>query len=139
MKHRHAIVASVAAAICMAFAAHQARAQSPATAPASEPQASLFAVEIKAGPAWDHAKPAHEQAHFREHSANLRKLRDQGSLVLGARYSDKGLIVLQADSEQQARALMDEDASIRSGVFAYELHAFNVFYGGSVQARPRRP
>ena len=33
--------------------------------------------------------------------------------------------------------MMDEDLSIRNGVFAYQLHDFNVFYGGSVQPRRR--
>ena len=34
---------------------------------------------------------------------------------------------------------MAEDPAIRAKVFAYELHAFNVFYGGTVQPAPRRP
>jgi len=58
--------------------------------------------------------------------------------VLGARYADKGFVVLQAGSEQEARAMMEQDVSIRNGVFAYELHDFSVFYGGAVQPR-RRP
>ena len=97
----------------------------------------LFAVEIRTGPAWDAARPAHEQAWFREHSAHLRKLREQGGLVLGARYADKGFIVLRAASADEARAMMDEDASIRHATFRYELHDFNVFYGGAVQPAPR--
>jgi hypothetical protein len=48
--------------------------------------------------------PAHEQSWFREHSANLRRLREDGSLVLGARYADKGLVVLSAVSEDEAHA-----------------------------------
>lgn len=60
-------------------------------AAASEPQ--LFAVEIKVGPKWDPAKSPQEQAFFREHSTNLRRLRDAGVLVMDARYADKGLVV----------------------------------------------
>ena len=104
---------------------------------ADPPAANLYAVEITIGPSWDKAKAAHEQPYFREHSANLGKLREKGALVLGARYSDKGLVVLQAASAQDARAMMDEDPSIQNGVFAYQLHDFNVFYGGSVQPRRR--
>ena len=111
-----------------------------ATASAEEAAASvaassgrLYAVEIRTGPAWDQAKPAHEQAWFKEHSAHLRKLREQGGLVLGARYSDKGFIVLRAASAEEARAMMDQDVSIRNATFRYELHDFNVFYGGAVQ------
>ena len=113
----------------------QAPAAAPTAAPAA-PHASLYAVEFKTGPSWDAAKPPGEQAHFRDHSANLKKLRDQGSLVLGARYSDKGFIVLQAASADEAHAMIKQDPSVQARVFAYELHPFNVFYGGTV-ARPR--
>lgn len=116
-----------------------AGAQSPMPASPPEVTGILYAVEIKTGPAWDSAKPAHEQAHFREHSANLKRLRDQGSLVLGARYSDKGFVLLQAATEQEAHAMMQRDPSVQARVFAYELHEFKVFYAGTVQARPRRP
>lgn len=114
-------------------------AQPTAPAPATDPSSKLFAVELKTGPRWVAGKPPPEQEHFREHSANLRMLREQGRLVLGARYSDKGFIVLAADSESAARAMMEQDPAIRNGIFSYELHPFAVFYGGSVQPQPRKP
>ena len=131
-------VAAAACAFLFMIGTYRADAQEQAGVQAVERQANLYAVEIKTGPIWDKAKPANEQPYFREHSANLRKLRDQGSLVLGARYADKGLVVLQATSEQEARSMMDQDASIKNGVFAYEVYDFNVFYGGSVQSKQRR-
>lgn len=99
----------------------------------------LCAVEIKTGPAWDSTKPPHEQAYFREHSANLKTLRDQGSLVMGARYADKGLVVLQAATVQEAHALMQQDPAMQHRTFAYELHPFNVFYSGALSVRRRAP
>ncbi len=110
----------------------------PADVPAERPETSLFAVELRTGPSWDPAKQAHEQAHFREHSSNLRRLREQQSLVLGARYSDKGLIVLAAANEQEARKLMEQDPAIQNQVFAYTLSPFAVFYAGCVQVPKRR-
>lgn len=104
---------------------------------ASAPATTLFAVEIRTGPAWDATKPANEQAYFTEHSANLRRLRETGSLIVGARYSDKGLLVLEASSEADARALIQQDPSIEHGVFAFELHELNVFYEGTIR-RPAR-
>ena len=98
----------------------------------------LFALELRTGANWDHAKPAQEQAHFREHSAHLRRLREQQSLVLGARVADRGFIVLAANSEQDARGMIDQDPSIQNRIFAYDLHPFAVFYPGCVQMRPRR-
>jgi uncharacterized protein YciI len=105
------------------------------SAPAAE---QLFVVEIKTGPAWDSTKPPQEQARFREHSAHLRLLREQGHLVMGARFADKGHLVLRAASPAAARALMDEDPSMRERTFTYELHEFRVFYGGSVAVPARR-
>ncbi len=98
----------------------------------------LFAVQIRTGDRWDTSKPPNEQLHFRDHSANLKRLRDAGHLILGARFSDVGLIIVAAESEAQARAMMDEDPSFEAGIFRYEVHLFNVFYSGSLQAAPRK-
>lgn len=95
---------------------------------------SLFAVQIRTGEKWDATKPPQEQLHFRAHSANLKRLRDAGQLIVGARYSDVGLIVLEASSETQARAMMDEDPSFAAGIFRYELSPLNVFYPGTLKA-----
>jgi uncharacterized protein YciI len=129
-------------AACLALSgAVVAQPVTPAAAP--EPAAAaanaslLFAVEIKTGPAWDAAKPPQDQAHFREHSANLRRLREQGALLMGARYADKGLVVLRAASESEAHALLKDDPSFQAGVFKYELHEFRVFYSGTLAAPPR--
>lgn len=97
----------------------------------------LFAVEIRTGAKWDAAKPPQEQPFFREHSQNLRRLRDAGHLVMGARYGEVGLVVLAAADAAAARAMMDADPSLEAGTFRYELHPFNVFYGGTLAPRPR--
>jgi uncharacterized protein YciI len=99
---------------------------------AEEPASVLFAVEFRTGPSWDHERPAHEQSWFREHSANLKRLREDGNLVLGARYADKGLVVLSAISEDEAHAMVRRDPSVEHGVFRYELHRFMVFYPGTI-------
>jgi YCII-related domain len=109
----------------------------PTASAAEQSQGSLFAVEFRIGPNWDATKKAHEQAYFREHSASLKRLRDQGNLVLGARYSDKGFIVLAVPSEHEARSMIREDPSVQNNIFAYDLHEFNVFYSGCVQPRKR--
>ncbi|MEY2689101.1 MAG: hypothetical protein RL375_3299 [Pseudomonadota bacterium] len=98
----------------------------------------LFAVEIKVGPRWDHTRPPQEQLFFKEHSANLRRLRDLGLLVMGARYSDKGLVVVAAATMADVRAQMDEDPSMSAGTFVYEVHPLNVFYAGELKTRARR-
>jgi uncharacterized protein YciI len=109
----------------------------PGSASAAESR-PLFAAEIRTGPAWDAARPAQEQAHFREHSAHLRRLRDEGHLLVGARYADKGLLLVAAAGAAEAHALFDADPSIRAGVLRFELHPLAVFYGGCVTPARRR-
>ena len=105
--------------------------QRPAPTPASAP-APLYAAIFKTGPKWDAAKAPGEQAFFRDHSANLARLRSAGTIVVGARYADVGLVVVSAPTEADARQLFDADPSIGAGTFALEIHRFSVFYPGTV-------
>jgi hypothetical protein len=133
-----ALIARSAVLIGVALLAwHSVRAQVQPSPPATT-EPSLFAVEITIGPKWDPTKPAQDQHYFREHSSNLKRIRDAGALVMGARYSDKGLLVLAARDESHARSMMEEDPSIRAEVFSYQLHPFSVFYGGTVSPRLRQ-
>lgn len=101
--------------------------------PAVEAAEKLFAVEIRVGSNWDGSKPANEQEFFSQHSANLKRLREAGHIVMGARYSDIGLIIFSAHSAEEVRAWMAQDPSIAAETFRYEVHALNVFYPGLVQ------
>ena len=92
----------------------------------------LFAVQVTIGPNWDAEKPTHEQAFFNEHSAHLKSLREAEIIVLGARYSDIGLLIFKATSVDEVRTLMDSDPSMQAGTFQYDVHPFNVFYPGAV-------
>ena len=107
-------------------------AQAPVPPPSGAAPAPLYAAVFKTGPKWDPAKTPNEQAFFRDHSANLAKLRAAGSIVLGARYADVGLVVVTAASEADARKLFEADPSISAGTFALEVHRFSVFYPGTV-------
>jgi len=103
-----------------------------ASVSAADVQPRLFAVEITVGAKWDQTKQPHEQALFKEHSANLRRLRELGVLVIGARYSDKGLVVVSANTELEVRTMLDQDPSFKAEVFKYTVHPFGVFYGGTL-------
>ncbi len=132
-----ALALTIGLLVAAAAPAVRANEAAPATAAAAAPALPLFVVEFRTGPAWDPARPPHEQPRFREHSANLKKLRDEGRLQVGARYADKGFIVLAAESLEQARGWIDADPAVQAGTFVYELHDFRVFYPGSLGA-PRR-
>ncbi|MGH7599069.1 MAG: YciI family protein [bacterium] len=92
----------------------------------------LFIAIFSLGPSWQADKPAHEQAYFKEHSANLKKLRTEKKILVGARYSDKGMIIIAAANEQEARAMLEHDPMVANKVFNLELHQFNPFYKGCI-------
>ena len=121
-RSRLLLVITALTAFCMPVLA---RAQS--TEP-GQPNPELFAVRFTTGPNWDETRPANEQEHFRDHSANLSQLRKQGRIVLGARYGEVGLVVLKARSIEEARSFIDRDPSIKAGIFRYSVDEFNVFY-----------
>ena len=100
---------------------------------AVEAAEQLFAVEIKIGPNWDSSIAPNEQEFFSEHSANLKSLREAGHIVMGARYSDIGLLIFSARSAEEVGVLMSQDPSMTAGTFRYEVHLLNVFYPGLVQ------
>jgi hypothetical protein len=114
------------------------RAQTPTPAPAQAPAtpSPLYAAIFKTGPKWDPAKAPNQQAFFREHSANLAKLRAAGAIVMGARYADIGLVVVTAATEADARKLFESDPSIGGGTFSVDVQRFSVFYPGYVGTPP---
>ncbi len=118
------------------FGVPPAAAQTPAAeASASAPAAAkplLFAVEFRTGAHWNAALPPGQQAFMREHSANLKKLSDEGRIRVGARYGEVGLMVLEAASIDEARAWIEADPAVKAGTFRFDIHPLAVIYGGSV-------
>jgi uncharacterized protein YciI len=96
-------------------------------------QTKYFIAIFSLGPAWQKDKPAHEQLYFKEHSANLRKWRDEKKIGLGARYSDKGMIVLSARDEAEAREWLGNDPMVVNKVFHLEIYPFSPFYTGCIE------
>jgi len=96
----------------------------------------FFLVQFTVGPAWVPDKAPHEQAHFAEHSANLKRLRTEGKLLLGGRYADKGIIIVRGSSESEVRAELDQDPSVAKGTFIAVVYPFAPFYDGCVE-RPK--
>ncbi len=96
----------------------------------------FFAVEFRPGAKWDAAKPPQEQPGFGDHSQNLQRMRKEGRILLGGRYSDRGLLVLSGVSEDEIRALFAADPTISSGVFVFDVWEFRPFYAGCVGSKP---
>ena len=98
------------------------------TAVAQTASAPLFVVHFETGASWDKSLPPAEQKGLPEHSANLNRLRNEGAIVFGARYGDVGLVFLEADSLDAAKAVIDADPGVRAGIFSYRVAPLRVFY-----------
>lgn len=106
-----------------------------AESPASRPSGTgLYLVEFTTGPAWQSGIAPNGQQGFAEHSANLRRLRESGTLLFGARYADKGVILLRLPNEAAVRSELEQDAALAARVFESAIHEFRPFYPGEVPA-----
>lgn len=94
---------------------------------------SLFVVIYTTGPQWDNAKSAYDQAYFNDHSSFMSKLRKEGATLLGARYSNKGMLVIKAADLTAAQQLVAGDKSVINKTFNAEVFAANFFYTGCVK------
>ncbi|HYF31027.1 MAG TPA: hypothetical protein VD993_07900 [Chitinophagaceae bacterium] len=94
---------------------------------------SLFVVIYTTGQKWDASKSPYDQAYFNDHSAFMSKLRKDAVTLLGARYSDKGMLVIKAADLQSAQELITGDKAVSNGTFNAEVHPANFFYTGCVR------
>lgn len=61
-----------------------------------------------------------------KHTARLRKLHDEGTLVLGGPFADHsgGLLVLSCSDASAAEAIMNVDPLVVSGTSTFRVHAW---------------
>lgn len=107
--------------------------QSPTPTPQTVAAKRYFIAIFSKGPAWNEAKQANEQTGFREHSDNLRRLRADKRIPIGGRYSDKGMVIVEAANKDEAQTLFASDGMVINRTFTLELHAFQPFYKGSLE------
>jgi uncharacterized protein YciI len=70
-----------------------------------------------------------ERRHAGAHFAYLKAALEAGRLVLAGPATDglfPGVIVFEAEDEDEARAFLESDPSVRAGVMLAELHPFRV-------------
>jgi uncharacterized protein YciI len=99
----------------------------------------LFAVRITTGPAWDKDKPPAQQAHFKEHSANLNRMRQEGWIVLGGRFAELGLVIVRAADVAAVQAQFAQDPAVGAGTFQTQIDEYRPFMHGSTQAPATSP
>ena len=124
---RLAVVMIVVLGGCLSIAALDKAPQQPA------PAKQYFIAIFSRGTAWDDKKPANEQTGFKEHGENLRRLRAEKKIPIGGRYGEKGMVIVEAQNEDEARSLFASDVMVSSKTFTMELHQFRPFYKGSIE------
>ena len=88
---RLSVILTIVLCTCLSLA------QSADRPPQQTAQAKQYFIAIfSRGTAWEDAKPANEQIGFKEHSENLRRLRAEKRIAIGARYGDKGMVIVEA-------------------------------------------
>ena len=97
------------------------------------PTKQYFIAIFSRGPEWVADKQANEQVGFKEHSANLQRLRAEKRIPIGGRYSDKGMLIVEAKDEVDARSLFTGDVMLEKKTFTLELHQFRPFYKGTIE------
>jgi hypothetical protein len=99
----------------------------------TKPADSLYIVVYTTGPSWDNSKQPGEQTYFKEHSANLSKLRKDGVIKAGARYAEKGIIFITAPSLKVAQEIIFSDQAVTNKLFNADVQKLNVFYDGCIE------
>lgn len=112
--HHRLLAALLGLALCLPVAASE--------------DTPLFVVHFSVGPQWNAAIAPAEQAGFSEHSANLRRLRDEGRIRFGARYGDYGMVFLAAPDLVAAEAEIAADPGVTTGLFVATVQPMRVFY-----------
>lgn len=79
-----------------------------------------------------------EQAIVSEHFAYLTALTEQGVMLLVGRTQDNsprtfGIAIFQAESAEQAQAIMKSDPAVQKGIMHAELFPFSIALAGKVQ------
>jgi len=96
---------------------------------------SLFMVTYSLGETWDKSKGPGEQPYFKEHGARLGQLRKDGVIKLGARYADKGMIVIAAADITKAKEIINADVAVQNKLFVADVQKLNLFYDGCLERK----
>jgi uncharacterized protein len=89
-------------------------------------------IVYAAGDKWIEGKPAFEQ-NLRPHAEYMGVLIKKGILLLGGPWRDEpgGLSVLRCRSDEEAKAVLENDPAVKDGVMTGELKAWSVYFQGT--------
>ena len=93
----------------------------------------LFIVIYTPGENWNNSKQPQDQDYFNFHSKRLQNYRKEGKILLGARYSNKGMIIMPAETEDEIKKIVFADSAVLAKTFNAEVFPYNVFYDGCIK------
>lgn len=100
----------------------------------NEPQdQKLFIVIYTPGENWNNSKQPQDQDYFNFHSKRLQNYRKEGKILVGARYSNKGMIVMPAENEEEIKKIVLADSAVIAKTFNAEVFPYFVFYDGCIK------
>ncbi len=116
---------SVAFLFCLCTTADEVRSASSQSESARKKPTYL--VVYRPGPAWLPGKPIAEQP-LKDHGRYILSLYVKGSLKSAGPFSDNagGAAAFEAADDYEARAVVDADPAVVSGVFLAELHPWGL-------------
>jgi uncharacterized protein YciI len=87
---------------------------------------------LSAGPAWIEGKSAQEQdaAKMLAHLRAMRRQFDDGTVLFGGPYrsNDGGIVLLEARSRLDAKAILDADPAVAGGIMEYDLFEVRPYF-----------
>ena len=91
---------------------------------------ALFALIHRPGPAWQDGIDYREQPGIERHIGYMRRLFDEGRMVMGGPFLDDGggLVLIEAESLDEATTLAGDDPTIRGGLLSAEVHPWRVVF-----------
>ncbi len=89
-----------------------------------------FVTLLTHGPQWQSGKTVYEQGPaIEEHLGSMRRLFDEGALLVGGPFDEGGgIALLEAPDRDAALALIEADPAVRAGVLGYRLHQLHAYF-----------
>lgn len=91
-----------------------------------------YVAILNSGRAWVEGKTVSEQDPeiMRAHLVAMRRHYDEGAVLFGGpfRSMDGGLVLIEAPSRMDARAIIDQDPAVAAGILDYNLFEIRPFF-----------
>lgn len=96
-----------------------------------------FVTLFNHGPRWEYGKSVYEQGPaIEEHLRSMRRLFDEGALLVGGPFEEGGgIALLEAPDRGAATAIIDTDPAVQAGVLSYTLHQLHAYFDAVASIR----